>query len=141
VDLAEVVAESIEKAPMPEHSLVVEREGPAFVLGDRAYLVRVVTNLLENARKYAPPATEVVIRVRQGSIEVADRGPGVEPGELEHIFEPFYRGARARSQSKQSGLGLGLMLARRVVTLLGGTIHAVNREGGGLAIRFELPSA
>jgi two-component system, OmpR family, sensor kinase len=139
VDLGDIVKEAIERTPMPEHKVAVDAQATTPVLGDRAYLVRVVCNLLENARKYAPPATEVNVTIRGGSLEVADRGPGVDPEELAHIFEPFYRGSRARSQANKSGLGLGLMLARRVVTILGGTIRAENRQGGGLAIRFELP--
>lgn len=141
LELAAVVREAMEKTPLPDHQIRLIEESPAAVFGDRHYLVRVVTNLLENAGKYAPPATEVQVTVRGGSLEIADRGPGVEASELEKIFEPFYRGSRARAQANKSGLGLGLMLARRVVTILGGTIHASNRPGGGLSIRFELPLA
>jgi signal transduction histidine kinase len=141
LELSSIVQEAMEKTPLPDHQIRLLDERPAAIIGDRYYLVRVVSNLLENARKYAPPSTEVQVTVRGGSLEVADRGSGVEASELEKIFEPFYRGSRQRTQANKSGLGLGLMLARRVVTILGGTIRAENREGGGLSIRFELPLA
>lgn len=138
VDLNDIAQEAIARTPMPAHRVLVESRDAKPVLGDRPYLVRVVSNLLENARKYAPNSTEVNVTIDGTSLEVADRGPGVDPVELEHIFEPFYRGSRARQVANKSGLGLGLMLARRVVTMLGGTISAKIRDGGGLVIRFEL---
>jgi signal transduction histidine kinase len=141
VALKEIVKEALDRMPMPDHRVIVEDGDAGVIIGDRGYLVRVVSNLLENARKYAPAGTEVSVVAGGGSVEVADRGPGVEPEELERIFEPFYRGSRARSQANKAGLGLGLMLARRVVTMLGGTIRAENRAGGGLSIRFDLPLA
>lgn len=139
VDLAEVVDEAIERYPLPNHQVVVTGL-PERVMGDHARLVRVVGNLLQNAGKYAPPSTEVRIDIRETEIEVTDSGPGLAPEDLARIFEPFYRGEQARSHSKQ-GLGLGLMLARQVITLHGGVIEAKNRPEGGLSIRFWLPPA
>jgi signal transduction histidine kinase len=80
----------------------------------------------------------VQVFLRGTEIEIADRGPGLAPHELARVFEPFYRGQTARSSKTASGLGLGLMIARQVVTLHGGEIEAKNREGGGLSIRFRL---
>lgn len=139
VDLNKVVAEARARHPLPAHRLVIAGQGVP-VLGDHVRLVRVVSNILENAGKYAPEGTEVQIVLDGTAVEVMDRGPGVPESELPRIFEPFYRGAQVRSSASGGGLGLGLMIARQVVTLHGGTIAARNREDGGLSIRIELPA-
>jgi signal transduction histidine kinase len=137
VDLRKVVEEALERHPLPEHKVVVEGQS-APITGDHTRLVRVVGNLLQNAGKYAPPGTDVQVVLRGTEVEVRDRGPGVAPEELGRVFEPFYRGQDARTASKPPGLGLGLMIARQIVTLHGGEIEAQNRDGGGLSIRFRL---
>jgi two-component system OmpR family sensor kinase len=68
---------------------------------------------------------------------VSDGGSGIPPQELERIFDPFYRGTTARA--RESGFGLGLALARRVVEAHGGTIRATNVDGGGARIEMRLP--
>jgi signal transduction histidine kinase len=139
VDLRKVAGDAAERCPLPKHKLVVDADHPSTVLGDHARLVRVVGNLLQNAGKYAPEGSEIRVVVRGSEIEVLDRGPGVTAEDLDRMFEPFFRGAHARSHAKQGGLGLGLMIARQIVTLHGGSITAKNREDGGLAIKFSLP--
>jgi signal transduction histidine kinase len=109
-------------------------EGDGEVVGDRDRLVRVVANLVTNAAKYSPADQPIEVRIEGSTLEVLDRGPGVLEAEIPRIFEPFYRG-----KSGPSGLGLGLMIAHQIVTLHGGTIHAQNREGGGLKVRVALP--
>jgi len=68
---------------------------------------------------------------------VADRGPGLAPGEAERIFEKFYRGHAAPPR----GVGLGLAICRGVVEAHAGRIWAENRSGGGVDFRFTLPIA
>lgn len=140
VSLAQVIDDVVAKNPLPKHTVEVVKETPAKLRGDHTRLVRAVGNLLQNAGKYAPEGTAVHVTVVGSTITVADRGPGVPPEELPRLFEPFYRGSSARAGNK-GGLGLGLMFARQVVVLHGGTIDAKNREGGGLEITMELPSA
>jgi two-component system sensor histidine kinase KdpD len=99
----------------------------------------VFINLLENAVKYTPPGTliEIGASATDGEItvEVADRGPGLPPGDVERAFEKFYRGAPDVAR----GAGLGLAICRAIVEAHGGRIWAENRVGGGVAFRFTLP--
>jgi len=107
---------------------------------DEVLIEQVLINLLENAAKYTPAGTPIEIgaAVVDGAVrvEVADRGPGFEPGEETRIFEKFYR---APSGTATSGVGLGLTICRGIVTAHGGRIWAENRPGGGAALRFTLP--
>ena len=98
-------------------------------------------NLVENALKYTPEGTPLEIAVRPGegvvTVEVADRGPGVPPGDEEKVFEKLYRGVPgARGDG---GVGLGLTICRAIVTAHEGRITLSNREGGGAIVRFTLP--
>jgi two-component system, OmpR family, sensor histidine kinase KdpD len=104
---------------------------------------QVLSNLIENAAKYAPPGSEILISVRQDEnavrVEVADRGPGIPPSALPRLFEPFFRVSRGRSQPK--GTGVGLAVAKGLVEAHGGRIRAENRPGGGARFIFTLPMA
>jgi len=99
---------------------------------------RAVTNLIDNALRYAGGAVEVATR-REGErvlIEVLDRGPGVPPAEAERLKQPFTRLDKARSGA--GGAGLGLAIVDRVARAHGGRLELSPREGGGLAARLEL---
>lgn len=138
VDLRSVVDEAAQRHRLPRHEVEIEGEAsPAE--GDRARLVRVVGNLLQNAGKYAPAGSRVRVRVSGRQVEVRDEGPGVPAEDLPHLFEPFYRGTRGE-RSSATGYGLGLMYARQVVELCGGEIEASLPEGGGLSVRIRLPA-
>jgi len=105
---------------------------------DEILLEQVFVNLLENAAKHTPPGTpiEVGAESRPGEViaYVADRGPGLPPGEEEMIFRKFHRGG-----STSSGIGLGLTICRGIVTAHGGRIWAENLPGGGATFRISLP--
>ncbi len=107
---------------------------------DAVLMEQVLVNLLENAVKYTPPDTPIEISAvaTAGSVrvDVADRGPGLPPGEEGRIFDKFYRAAGAGTQG---GIGLGLTICRGIVTAHGGRIWAENRPGGGAVFRFTLP--
>ncbi len=108
------------------------------VSGSAAELRRVLLNLLDNAIKYTPERGRIEITVcRDGSaamVSVRDNGCGIDPRDLDHIFEPFYRG-----RSNGAGGGLGLALSREIAHRHGGSIEAVNRSEGGCEIRLRLP--
>jgi two-component system sensor histidine kinase KdpD len=105
---------------------------------DEILLEQVFVNLLENAAKHTPPGTPIEVGAEAGAGEViayvADRGPGIPPGEEETIFRKFYRGGGGGG-----GIGLGLTICRGIVTAHGGKIWAENRPGGGAIFRLSLP--
>jgi two-component system sensor histidine kinase KdpD len=109
------------------------------VLVDGVLLEQVLTNLLENAAKYAPSSSTIDLSASAGDreivVEVADRGPGLLVGEETRIFDKFYRGKMAR----EGGVGLGLTICRGIVEAHGGRIWAESRRGGGAIFRFAIP--
>jgi len=109
---------------------------------DAGLVRRALMQLLENARKYAPPDSPIEIQARifdgQATISVLDRGPGISPDELERVFEKFYRGRR-QAGNKVEGTGMGLAIAKGIIEAHGGRIRAEQRQGGGAAISFTLP--
>jgi two-component system sensor histidine kinase KdpD len=107
---------------------------------DYVEIDQVLSNLVENAAKYASAGTPIEVSARRTGddveIEVADRGPGVPPDALSRLFEPFFR---ARPSGGPSGLGLGLAVAKGLVEAHGGRIAVRDREGGGARFVFTLP--
>jgi len=102
---------------------------------------RVVSNLVDNALRYGEREVKVSTRREGGAavLEVADRGPGVPPEEIERLKQPFTRLEAARSD--KGGAGLGLAIVDRVVRQHGGTFELELREGGGLVARIRLPAS
>jgi two-component system sensor histidine kinase KdpD len=123
---------------------VIDLASPALVgYFDFSQSLRVLCNLLENAVRYsqAPGSIELAARREQEQLvfTVADRGPGIHPGDVDMVFEPFYR---ARMQAPDSGrAGLGLSIARTLAELQGGSLTYAPRPGGGSTFSFRLPAA
>lgn len=106
---------------------------------DRRRLERIVANLLDNARAHAAGRAVTVDAELEDHtlvIEVADRGPGVSPDELERIFDRFSKSDAARGGT---GSGLGLAIVREHARVLGARLSARNRDGGGLAVEVRVP--
>ncbi|HSV04381.1 MAG TPA: ATP-binding protein [Phenylobacterium sp.] len=107
--------------------------------GDPMALRRLFANLLDNAVKFGGRASARVMR--QGAtavVEIDDDGPGIPPADRERVFEPFYR--REPSRNRQTGgAGLGLAIVRSIARGHGGDVALVNRSGGGLTARVQLP--
>ncbi|MGZ5780334.1 MAG: DUF4118 domain-containing protein, partial [Burkholderiaceae bacterium] len=107
---------------------------------DAVLIERVLCNLLENAAKYTPPGSHIVITTEVKSpfleVTVYDNGPGLPVGKEEAVFEKFTRGER---ESTTHGVGLGLAICRAIVDAHGGTIQAGHSPEGGAAIVFTLP--
>lgn len=130
-----------------EGGWTVERhieEGLPPVLADVRTLQSAIRNLLENTLKYAAAGKWLRITAAgaQQSAEVAvtveDRGPGIDPVDLPHIFEPFYRGRKVLASSVP-GAGLGLNLLQRYLKAHGGRLKLVNSLGGGVSFTLYLP--
>ena len=128
--------------PTERITLVASEDVPS-VLADVDRLERVLGNLLSNALKYSPGDTPVVVELaRRGSevvVTVSDRGPGIAPEELPHLFERYYRARRARQS--RDGLGLGLYIAKGLIEAHGGRIWVESEVGKGSAFSFTLPVA
>jgi two-component system sensor histidine kinase KdpD len=108
---------------------------------DPVEIGEVVYNLIENATKYAPPETDIDLTVHAESgsvvVSVGDRGPGIPPAALPHLFDPFFRVVDGRPRSP--GLGLGLAIVKGLVEAHGGRVWAENRADGGACFSFTLP--
>jgi signal transduction histidine kinase len=121
----------------------VDLDRPASLTADRALLRRAIDNLLDNAQKYSDPDAPVRLcaRVESGAavIEVEDRGAGIPEEDLPNLFRPFFRGDRSRTRAT-GGVGLGLVLARRIVEAHGGRLEIESRVGEGTTARIALPA-
>ncbi|MBV6700494.1 HAMP domain-containing protein [Kitasatospora aureofaciens] len=136
VELAEVVREAAAQARRRNgREITVDADGTVVTARPDA-LARAVGNLLDNAAKFDPAGDAPIdVVVRGPRVEVRDRGPGIDPADLERVFDRFYRATAARSLP---GSGLGLAIVHEVARSHGGTAFAVNRDGGGAVIGFTL---
>ena len=123
-----------------QHRVSVNVPGNLEVVGDAAFLQKVLCNLLENAAKYSLPGTPITVtaekRDSQVAVSVADRGMGIDPAEQTLIFERFYR---ARSDTGTPGTGMGLAISRSIVEAHGGKLYVTSQSGRGSVFTFELP--
>jgi two-component system sensor histidine kinase KdpD len=110
------------------------------VWADPVQMDQVLSNLIENAVKFSPPASPISVTVSRWQdgvhVRVVDRGPGIPPDQREAVFEAF---ARGDADGVQPGTGLGLAIGRAIVGVHGGRIWAEETPGGGTTIVFEIP--
>jgi len=108
---------------------------------DSVLMEQALANLLANAAAHTPPGTPIEIRARMEKsnliFQVADRGPGLPSGQLDRVFDLFYRAPDARP----GGTGLGLAIVKGFVEAQGGHVQAENRLGGGALFTISLPAA
>lgn len=123
----------------------VPKEIPA-ALGDNKGVLRCMRNLLENAAKYSGDQRWIGVRVevnefakvgKEVAISIADHGIGVDPDEIEHIFDPFYRGARVVA-AQIHGSGLGLAVVRQIMNAIGGRLSVKSQQGKGSVFTLHL---
>jgi two-component system sensor histidine kinase KdpD len=142
--LEEVVGSALKimSSALSHHSISVSLPDDLPLLEFDAVLIeRVLTNLLDNAAKYTPSGTSIMIGAAPGTgdtiaVWVEDNGPGLPAGREEEIFKKFERGQK---ESATPGVGLGLAICRAIVEAHGGSIRAENRGGGGARFIFSLP--
>jgi signal transduction histidine kinase len=146
LDLYEIAEESVTSAAAlgARRGVVcaLSRSGQTRLRGERAGLLRLISNLVSNAVLYTSPDTMVEVRVAgepgQVFVDVADRGPGVAREDRERIFERFVRLDETRAKNPQ-GSGLGLAIVEQVVTAHGGSVEVREHDGGGAVFRVTLP--
>ena len=140
IDLGRLVT-AVVAARHPAAAVVLPVQ-PVVVDSDPRRLERILGNLLDNARAHAPGASvEVSLTPIAGGavVVVADRGPGVAPDALPHLFERFWKADPSRGATGAGSSGLGLAIAAEHAALLGGSLRARNRPGGGLIVALSIP--
>lgn len=114
--------------------LSIDEQAQLWVKAPSRVIQIILTNLLRNAINYTQQGS-VVVRIRENTISVIDTGIGMSPEELQHAFEPFYRGERSRASSM--GHGLGLSIVRRLVHQFDWPIHVQSNVGKGTEVTIE----
>ncbi len=141
-DLAVAVRQGVEKAAVTDHPVHVVAEEGVELMGDRARIAQLVTQLVDNASKFSPAGSPITVRsVREGDdalIEVDDRGPGIPVEQREVVFERFVRW-RPKGYEEQPGNGLGLFISRGLAAEHQGEISVEDGPGGGTMLRVRLP--
>ncbi|MEV5483983.1 MULTISPECIES: sensor histidine kinase KdpD [Streptomyces] len=141
LDLDEVVPMALGGVPEGSVTLDIPEELP-IVAVDPGLLERSVANLVENAVKYSPDGTPVLVSASalgdRVELRIADRGPGVPDSAKDRIFEPFQRYGDA---PRGAGVGLGLAVARGFAEAMGGTLAAEDTPGGGMTMVLTLRAA
>jgi two-component system sensor histidine kinase CpxA len=151
VPLGELVASVVEDAEFEAqarnchvHAEIAENDWS--VRGNASLLHSAVENVIRNAIRYTQEKSAVEVELRsearggvtEAVLRVSDSGPGVPPGALGKLFEPFYRLDEARGR-QTGGVGLGLAITERAVRFHGGKVSAYNRLKGGLTVEIRLP--
>jgi signal transduction histidine kinase len=143
VSIPTVAASVLDKVGLEYPTLQASTQWPEDlppVWADPDKVEQVLTNLVENACKYASPEGLELCAGRTGRlvwVSVTDRGEGIPPADLPKVFSKFFR----RSDGRPSGSGLGLWISRGLVEAHGGTLTATSRAGEGSTFRFTLPVA
>jgi signal transduction histidine kinase len=153
LEIADVVDEVVENMStfIAASGFTVERKldpGIPPVDADFGVLSQCLQNLISNSIKYGGDSKWIGIRAtannrgttQEISVTVEDRGIGIDPGELKHIFEPFYRSPKVM-ESPVPGTGLGLSLARSFAEAMGGWLTVTSEPGKGSAFTIHLPAA
>jgi two-component system sensor histidine kinase MprB len=140
VRLDEIVRSLTERTQRraPELTLKADTLEPTLVHGEPDRIARAVANLLDNARKWSPPAGVIEVTLRGGTVTVRDHGPGFHDEDLPFVFDRFHRARDARSKP---GSGLGLAIVRQAAEAHGGEAKAANAPDGGAVVSVSFGPA
>jgi two-component system sensor histidine kinase MprB len=134
-----LVDEAVERARRLHPGRRIETDlQPSVVSASPGRLHRAVGNLLDNAQKWSPPDAPIEVTARNGVVTVSDSGPGIEPADLPHVFDRFYRAPSARGTP---GSGLGLAIVKQVAEAYGGDVSVKSPAGAGTTARLRLPAS
>ena len=121
-----------------QQKLTLPQDAGLFAECDPVWTAEALGNLLKNASEHCPPGGEIRVAAERSAvytqITVHDDGPGIDPRDLPHLFERFYRG----SQASKGSFGIGLALARQILSQQGGTLTAANHPKGGALFTLRL---
>lgn len=143
-DFDQLVEETVEnfKLSYPHFTFQLQGETGQSILGDRSRIEQVISNLLNNAIKYSDKQQKVAIDVYSTpgkvGLKIKDFGIGIEPQDVHHIFDRFYR---AGNTGKIKGMGLGLFIVKEIVEYHQGSITLESKPGEGTVFTLELPIA
>jgi len=134
----EVVESALGRARLHNATVTYDaRLEPTTVVGQSGVLERAVANLLDNAAKWSPPGGNIDVNLVGGTLSVRDHGPGIDPADAPHVFDRFYRSARARALP---GSGLGLSIVRQAAEDHGGQAWVLPAPGGGTVACLRIPT-
>jgi two-component system sensor histidine kinase KdpD len=123
------------------HAIRVDADADRAVRIDARLASVALSHLVENAARYSPANRDIVVDARAATegivVTVKDHGPGLEPGEIDHLFERFYRGRGAHKAAP--GTGMGLAITRGLLNAIGGRVWAENAAGGGACFSMVIP--
>ncbi|MEA2056842.1 MAG: HAMP domain-containing sensor histidine kinase [Patescibacteria group bacterium] len=147
VDLSVVIKRAIQHIePLAKKKKIKIKVGdhqPCSIYGNEDYFVEVLVIVLDNAIKYSTEASEVNLKVNKdkkfSSLSVLDQGPGIAKENQGKIFERFYRVDVARSNSTANGHGLGLAVAKKLMTKMGGYISVTSQDNQGSTFILKFP--
>jgi len=142
-DIEDIVGAALRRIGEATAEYVIKTELPSdlgLIRADCVLLEQVLVNIIDNAMKYSPKGSSIIITViREGEnikIAVMDSGSGIPQEDLPYIFEKFYR---VKQPQKVAGIGLGLSICKSIVEAHNGQIWAENRPSGGTNIMFTIP--
>lgn len=139
IDVTALISSLKEDAEEAGHVVTVHGDARGPVMGRTQALKRCLQNLIDNALAYGKRA-DITVRDEDGMLNIAirDEGPGIPDGDIERVFEPFYRVEASRNRNS-GGSGLGLSIARNIAQAHGGTVRLRNLATGGLEATLRLP--
>ncbi len=137
VDLSEILDRAIVRVRRRAPGVTIDVAAESWwVVGEPAALERAATNLLDNAAKWSPPGGTVTVRLHDGVVTIDDQGSGIDPRDLPHVFDRFYRSQESRSMP---GSGLGLSIVRQIASRHAGQVEAGSAPSGGARLTLSLP--
>ena len=139
IDFTALISSLKEDAEEAGHTVTVSGDARAPVMGRTQALKRCLQNLIDNALAYGRRA-DITLRDEGGALNIAisDDGPGIPEGDIERVFEPFYRVEGSRNRNT-GGSGLGLSIARNIAQAHGGSVRLRNLARGGLEATLRIP--
>ncbi len=144
-DISQVISECVEdiKLRAPTRNFIFIKPNDSIMVSiDSIRIYQVITNLLNNARKYTPEASPIEVFLEKNSktlrVSILDYGPGISKEDQLNLFVPFTRGV-PELKERSGGLGLGLYISRAIIELHSGTIGVDSQIGLGSKFYFDLP--